>query len=183
MAFLDFLKYRQTSRQEPSADGSPVASHTAKQMYVHQRALEQMPESSNQSTAKSPANRSARTPQTIPPPSPRTFKRGQFGLVQRAMNSEPVDAQRYIRWFACRQDFASQIARGVVRGKGKIALQFAPSKTAQSRAQSRPKLCLGETYAEAFSSSQGSGVSSRQGCISRLSLLPIPLAGRPSSTH
>jgi hypothetical protein len=85
------------------------------------------------------------------------------------------DAQECARRSCCHKSFTFQSAYGVVQGKGRIGDQSPPEKTPESRAQSRPKLRLGETYAGVFSLAFS---SSRQGCRPGRSLLPVALVAR-----
>jgi hypothetical protein len=94
---------------------------------------------------------------------------GESFLNGHVFEVRQEDAQGLIGWPGCHKTFTFQEAGCMVQGKGRKAKRFAHAKGVHRPGQGRPKLCLGETYADHFFSPQG--------CIVHPSLLPISRVG------
>lgn len=82
-------------------------------------------------------------------------------------------ANGFIHWSGCHKTFTFVKATFLLQGKGLDFKRFAGAKNTLRRCQSRPKHCLGETYADLFSPSFG--------CVVALSLLGLFLGASAKS--
>ena len=108
-------------------------------------------------------------------PSSGSFKRGEASIVRQTLVGESADAPEYMQGVSSRRDFASLNANDVLAGKGRKNRRSPPPKTLLRRCQSRPKHCLGETYADHFLATFG--------CFVGPSLLTIYLVARGQSAR
>jgi hypothetical protein len=73
---------------------------------------------------------------------------GKSILWGHALAARQEDALGFSRWPDCHKTVTLKDAACVVQGKGRKALYFASNNPALRPSQGRPKLCLGETYAD-----------------------------------